>query len=127
MEDKFTQVELNMVKLPFFVKNVITGILLSDGCIVFGCVKSKNAYLSLTQYLAHFCYIYFVFNILALYCFSYPVFVKRNRYGKSLHSLVLRTRSMPCIKELHKDYYINKTKIVKFSIFNDLIPVTLAH
>lgn len=90
---KFTQVELNMVKLPFFVKNVITGILLSDGCIVFGSVKSKNAYLSLTQSLAHLGYMYFVFNNLAHYCSSYPVFVKRNRYGKSLHSLVLRTRS----------------------------------
>ena len=34
---------------------------------------------------------------------------------------------MPCITQLHKDYYINKTKTVKFSIFNDLTPVTLAH
>ena len=124
---KFTQTELNMVKLPFFVKNVITGILLSDGSIIFGCVRSKNAYLTLTQSISHTGYMYFVFNILAHYCSSYPVFVKRNRYGKSLHSLVLRTRSMSCITELHKDYYINKTKTVKFSIFTDLTPVALAH
>ena len=41
--------------------------------------------------------------------------------------MVLRRKSILCITESHKDYYINKTKIVKFSIFNDLTPVTLAH
>ena len=59
--------------MPFFVKNVITGILLSDGYIVFGSVISKNAYLGLTQSIAHSGYMYFVFNNLAHYCASCPV------------------------------------------------------
>ena len=116
-----------MTKLPYFVKSVITVILLSDGSIIFGSVISKNAYLSLTQSMAHSGYMYFVFNILAHYCYSNPAFVKRKKYGKSLYSLVFQIRSMPCITELHKHYYINKTKIVKFSIYNDLTPVALAH
>ncbi len=39
---KFTQIELNMIKLPYFLKSVITGILLSDGSIVFGNVMLRN-------------------------------------------------------------------------------------
>ena len=124
---KFTQVELNMIKLPCFVKSVIMGILLSDGSLVFAGIRSKNAYLTLTQSLGHSDYIHFVFNILAHYCSRYPAFRKRNRYGKSLYSLVLCTRSMSCITELHKHYYINKTEVVKLSIYNDLTPVALAH
>lgn len=67
-----------MTKLLFFVKSVITGLLLSDGSIIFGSVRSKNAYINLTQSMAHSGYMYFVFNILAHYCSSYPVFVKRD-------------------------------------------------
>ncbi len=41
--------------------------------------------------------------------------------------MVLYTRSMSCITELHKYHYINKTKIIKLSIYNDLTFVALAH
>ena len=61
---KLTQNELNIVKLPYFIKSVIIGILLSDGYIIFS-TKSKNGRLGLTQYLSNSAYLYFVFNILA--------------------------------------------------------------
>ena len=38
---KLTQNELNMIKLPCFIKSVMIGLLLSDGYIVFS-TKSKN-------------------------------------------------------------------------------------
>ncbi len=34
---------------------------------------------------------------------------------------------MPCIIELYFNYYINKNKIIKSAIYNDLTPVGLAH
>ena len=123
---KISKNELNNIKLPNYIKNVIIGILLSDGYIVFS-AKSKNGSLGLTQSLSHSNYIYFVFNILAHYCARYPIFRERFRYGKLRFSLEIYTRSMPCITELYKDFYINKKKVIKPSIYNELAPVTLAH
>jgi len=34
---KFTQNELNIIKLPYYIKSVMIGILLSDGYIFFFC------------------------------------------------------------------------------------------
>jgi hypothetical protein len=34
---------------------------------------------------------------------------------------------MPCITELYNSYYINKTKTIKPSVYNELTPVALAH
>jgi|SRR5271156_6171432 len=124
--EKLTQNELNMVKLPYFVKSVMIGMLLSDGYINFS-TRSKNGRLGLTQSLSHSGYLYFVFNILAPYCTRYPIFNKRFRFGISLFSLVIVTRSMPCITELYNSFYVNKTKVIKPSIYNDLTPVGLAH
>ena len=50
---RFTQNELNMVKLPYFIKSVMIGLLLSDGYINFYGKRSKNGSLGLTQSLAH--------------------------------------------------------------------------
>lgn len=70
---KLTKNELNIIKLPCFIKSVMIGLLLSDGYIVFS-TKSKNGRLGLTQSLSHSSYLYFVFNLLAHYCPIYPVF-----------------------------------------------------
>lgn len=61
LENKFTQIELNIRKLSYFVKSVITGILLSDDSIIFDYVRSKNAYLNLIQSTAHLGYMYSMF------------------------------------------------------------------
>jgi hypothetical protein len=122
--EKFTQNELNIVKLSYFIKSVIIGILLSDGYIIFS-IRSKNGRLGLTQSLFNSAYLYFVFNILAHYCPRYPIF--KERFGKPLLSLEIVTRSMPCITELYSNFYVNKTKVIKPSIYNDLTPIALAH
>ena len=61
---RFTKNELSMVKLPYFVKSVIIGLLLSDGYIVFA-PRSKNGRLGLTQSLGHSAYLYYIYSILA--------------------------------------------------------------
>jgi hypothetical protein len=124
--EKLTQNELNIVKLPYFIKSVIIGILLSDGYIIFS-TRSKNGRLGLTQSLFNSAYLYFVFNILAHYCPRYPIFKERFIFGKSLLSLEIVTRSMPCITELYSNFYMNKIKVIKPFIYNDLTPIALAH
>lgn len=47
VKEKFSISELNMVKLPNYIKSIIIGILLSDGYITFSS-RSKNGCLSLT-------------------------------------------------------------------------------
>ena len=34
---------------------------------------------------------------------------------------------MPCMTELYANFYVNKVKVIKPSIYNDLTPVGLAH
>lgn len=64
--------------------------------------------------------------MLAHYCPRYPVFTIRFRFGKSIFNLEIFTRFMSCITELYNDSYINKTKTIKPSIYNDLSPRALA-
>ena len=124
--EKLTPNELNIVRLPYFIKSVIIGVLLSHGYIIFS-TRSKNGRLGLTQSLFNSAYLYFVFNILAHYCPCYPIFKERFIFGKSLLSLEIITRSMPCITELYSNFYVNKIKVIKLSIYNDLTPIALAH
>jgi hypothetical protein len=41
--------------------------------------------------------------------------------------LEIHTRSMLCITELYSLFYINKTKIIKFSVYNELTYIALAN
>jgi hypothetical protein len=78
----------------------MVGLLLSDGYKSYS-ARSKNGYLSLTQSLSNPYYVYFVYNILSHYCTRYPVFRERHRYGRSIFSLEIHTRSILCITELY--------------------------
>jgi len=124
--EKLTRNELNIVRLPYFIKSVIIGVSLSHGYIIFS-TRSKNGRLGLIQSLYNSAYLYFVFNILAHYCPRYPIFKERFIFGKSLLSLEIITRSMPCITELYSNFYVNKIKVIKPSVYNDLTPIALAH
>lgn len=101
-------------------------LLLSDGYIVFS-TRSKNGRLGLTQSLSHSGYLYFVFNTLSHYCPRYPIFTERFSFGRSTFKLEIITRSMPCIIELYNNFYVNKIKVIKPSIYNDITPILLAH
>jgi LAGLIDADG DNA endonuclease family len=102
------------------------GIILSDGHMALNS-KAKNAYLILNQFLAKSAYIYFVFSFLSHYCQSYPKLSVSYRLGRPSCVLKIATRSMSCITELYYNYYLNKIKIIKPSIYNDLTPIALAH
>lgn len=117
---------LSIINLPNDIKSIIVGIILSDGHMAFN-QKAKNAYLILNQSLAKSAYVYFVFSFLSHYCQSYPKLNVSYRLGKPSYILRIATRSMPCITELYNKFYVNKVKIIKPSIYNDLTPIALAH
>jgi hypothetical protein len=123
---KYTKYVLSIINLPNDIKSIIVGIILSDGHMALNS-KAKNAYLILNQSLAKSAYIYFVFSFLSHYCQSYPKLSVSYRLGRPSYVLIIATRSMPCITELYNNYYLNKIKIIKPSIYNDLTPIALAH
>lgn len=121
---KFTLKQLAMVQLAPYQYSVIIGLILSDGWIS---QTSKNARLGFKQSLDKFAYIWFVFNILSHYCYSYPHLTSGIRAGNRFYGLEFSTRSMPCITELHSLFYPNGVKLVPQNIYELLTPVALAH
>jgi len=123
---RYTKYELNIIKLPNNIKSIILGIILSDGHIALHS-KGKNAYLIFNQSLSKLAYVYFIFSFLNHYCQSYPSLNTRYTLKTSSSILRIATRSMPCITELHNNYYLNKVKTINNSIYDDLTPIALAH
>jgi hypothetical protein len=123
---RYTKYVLSIIKLPNDIKSIMIGIILSDGHLALN-QKGKNAYLILNQSLVKSAYIYFVFSFLSHYCQSYPKLSIFYTLNKPFYILRIATRSMPCITELYYNFYLNKIKIIKPSIYNDLTPIALAH
>ena len=123
---RYTKHELSIVKIPYEIKSIFIGIILSDGHLALQS-KSKNAYLIFNQSLAKLAYVYFVYNYICHYCQSYPKLSIGYRLNNPSYILRVTTRSMPCITELYENFYLNKKKIIKSSIYFDLTPIALAH
>nr|QBM31598.1 hypothetical protein [Arthrobotrys musiformis] len=124
---RITKQESNMVKLPYYQKNVIIGLLLSDGWLTFGSKRSNYARLRFKQSLSHSTYVWFVFNILSHYCNSGPYLTTSTRAGKTSYALGIFTRSLSCFTELYSIFYPNGIKVIPENIYNLLTPVALAH
>ena len=123
---RLTNIVKNMIALPFYQKNVIVGILLSDGYL-FSSGKSVNYGLYFKQGILNSKYVWFVYSILCHYCNVYPTLIKNNRNGQISEALYFRTRGLPCLSELRSIFYINKKKVIPEDIYNLLTPVALAH
>lgn len=126
---RFSRIQLSNIKLSSYAKSVIIGILLSDGWtqITSG---SKNATFFFEQSLAHFPYIWQVFNILSHYCPSFLKFkirIEKKVNRKNTFSLFFYSRAMPCITEIHNLFYSSGKKILPNNIFELLDPIALAH
>ena len=85
-----------MIKLLYYQKNVIIGLLLSDGWLSFGSKRNNYARLGFKQSLSHSPYVWFVFNILSHYCNSGPHLTTNTRAGKINYGLGIFTRSLSC-------------------------------
>lgn len=122
---RFNKVINNMVELPFFIKSIIYGLLLSDGWINYSS-KSINARLGLKQSFKNLPYLWSVFNTLSHYCSSLPHPLKGKKNNTITYSVQFLTRSLPCFTKLHSSWYNKGIKIIPNDIYDYLTPVALA-
>lgn len=115
-----------MVKLPPYQESVAVGLILSDGFFNLG-KPHENPSLNLKQSLKNFPYVWFVYSIFSHYCNILPYFTSSVRKGTSTYGVTMTTRGLPCFKELHQLFIINKVKVIPKDIYNLLTPVALAH
>ena len=117
----------NMIRIPAYQQSVITGLILSDGWLVFASKSSKSARLGFKQTLSNSAYFLFVFSLLSPYYSSIPSFISSKRKETNTYALEIFTRSLPCFTELYSIYYPNGIKRIPADIFNLLTPIALAH
>ena len=126
VKERFSRKELAMVRLTSYTKDVVVGLILSDGWLIVN-NSSINARLGFSQSVANSKYFWFVFSSLAHYCFSWPIVRNRERLNKQNIELQFFTRSMPYLTEIYVLFYPNKVKVIPLDIYNLLTLVALAH
>jgi heme/copper-type cytochrome/quinol oxidase subunit 1 len=122
---KYTSIVRHMVNIPFHLHSLILGLIISDGWLQIN--KAGNTRLAFKQSIDKLEYLFYVFNLLAHYCSTYPYITTTNIKGKTFKSLAFSTRSLPCLSEYYQKFYVNKTKIVPLLFFDLLTYETLAH
>jgi hypothetical protein len=120
-------VELHRFKLPNYQLGVIVGLLLSDGWLYYASANYKYPRFGLEQAFSQSYYVWSVLGILYYYCYSLPRFKTKNRNNIQTSSVTFATRSMPCLVEVFKDFYLLGKKVVPENIYHRLAPVSLAH
>ena len=123
---QITKHEREMMKLPNFKKDIIAGILLSDGSLYFS-NRGVNYVLKFQQSIAKSSYVLFVFNHLSHYCSSYPKVTIGILNVKKTYVLGFYTRAFPFFTEFYNIFYLDGVKRIPFEIYKLLTPVSLAH
>jgi len=124
---RYTKQVSNMIRIPAYQQSVITGLILSDGWLIFASKTSKSARLGFKQSLSNSAYFLFVFSLLSPYFSSIPTLISAKRKETNTYALQIFTRSLPCFTELLSIYYPNGIKRIPADIFNLLTPIALAH
>jgi len=106
----------NVYQLPPTQYFMFIGIMLSDGHISIQKKRGAiNGYFELQQSFNKFDYVFHVFSLIGHYCNRMPKLKIKNwlSAGEQKRHLGLRivTRSLPCITELHKLFFINGKKM----------------
>lgn len=124
---RFTKIVSDIIQLTSYNKDIVVGLLLSDGWITSTSISNKNSRLGFKQSLSHSSYVWFVFFLLSHYCSSYPIFISTKTKDTPTYALQIFTRTLPCFSEIRSLFYVNNIKIVPEDIYNLLTPVALAH
>jgi heme/copper-type cytochrome/quinol oxidase subunit 1 len=123
---QYTLIVQHMVALPYIIKGVVVGLLLSDGWM-----QQQNlggqARLFLKQSYSRMEYLIFVFILFQHYCKSFPKLGYAKLNGKSFPYLLFSTRSLFCFTEIYSQFYVRGKKVVPSDIFNILTIQGLAH
>nr|AVR57728.1 LAGLIDADG type 2 homing endonuclease [Termitomyces sp. T132] len=112
---KFTSIVRYMVDIPFNLKPMLGGLLISDGWLEIN--KSGNTRFFFKQSLKNSTFVFFVFNRLNHYCSTYPSLTTVNLNNKTFKGLCLNTRFYPCLTELYNMFYKKRVKIVPLDLY----------
>lgn len=127
-----SQLVRSMFQFTKFVRSVIIGIILSDGWLKKS-GRQTNPKLGFEQSIVHFAYFWHVFNILKPYLSSWFSFrIKTSTFGKigrayTTFSLVLETRTLPCLIGLYNLFIVNNIKTIQVDLINYFDEVAFAH
>lgn len=142
---KFTSIVTYMTNIPFNKLSPLVGILLSDGNIeyinkktlnsrtLYNAKKNDNLYSIINcrfrfkQSLVNSEYLFYVFQILAPYCISYPKLVKSRLNRKDFYGIDIITRSLPCFTIFRSMFYNKSKKIIPYNLYELLTYEGLAH
>ncbi|KAG5354281.1 cytochrome c oxidase subunit 1 (mitochondrion) [Yarrowia sp. E02] len=138
----------NMINIPYSKLYVIIGILLSDGNLeimnskernkskVINKIVSKdinnkdilyNSRLKFKRTIIDIEYFKYVFDILMPYCINNPKLINTKLKNKSLYSIELITKALPCFTILRNKFYQGRVKIIPYDIYNYLSYESIAH
>lgn len=132
---RYTYNERALVKIPFNKRSIFVGIILSDATLQ-RLDKGGGARLQFKQKYGQFEYFYLVFFQLSHYCSRGPYVTKTILHKKVHYGLGFTTRSLSCITELYKLFYLAPTsdmvtgegkKIVPKNLYELLTWEALAH
>ena len=126
---RLTNLERSQFELPENLKEILVGLLLGD-LFIQSQSKSGNVRLFFEQGIIHKDYLYHLFDLFKSYCSTEPKGYTRapdKRTGNSYSRLSFKTYSLPCFKELHTKFYLEKVKVIPLDIVNLLTPLSLAY
>jgi len=77
----------------------------------------------------NFEYAWSVFNILSVYCSSYPFLTKTIKRGKLFYGIEFQSRQLKSLNEIYKLFYIEniKVKIITPELFHYIDHIAIAH
>lgn len=116
-----------MFKLPKYQRDVIIGLLLSDCWLSYASANNKYPRFGFEQAFSQSSYVWSVFGVLSHYCYSLPRFKPINRNNIQTSSVTFATRSLPCLVDFFKSFYLNGKKVIPENIYDLLSPFSLAH
>lgn len=122
---KITEIIRYTVGITPQIKNILIGILISDGWMQIN--KNGNSRFAFKQSLINLEYFLKVSLIFSHYCSAPFKLANTVVNHKEFNSLYFSTRTYPCFTEYYKLFYKNKVKIVPHNLYDLITYEALAH
>lgn len=112
---KFSSIVRHMVDLPYHLRSVLGGLLISDGWLEIN--KSGNTRFFFKQSIDKSELVLFVFFRFSHLCSSYPTITTDKINNREFKGLCFKTRVYPCLTEFYHMFYENRKKIVPLDLY----------
>ena len=112
---KFTSIVRYMVDLPYHLRSMLGGLLISDGWLEIN--KSGNTRFFFKQSIEKSEFVLFVFTKFIPFCSSYPIITTARLNNREFKGICFNTRSYPCLTQFYNMFYVNKKKIVPLDLY----------